>query len=121
MLPATFIAIPPVELTVPGPPVDVTQSCKVSLHVAGRAVPTGAMHCWIYIPALVGNLVKPPLIVAPAGSRFVTGPLAQPNVSACAGAVKLNEEIAIAVAAINERIFIIFLYLMVVYLMEIGM
>jgi hypothetical protein len=67
------------------------------------------MHCWIYIPAFVGNLVNPPLIVAPAGSRFVVGPLAQPNVSACACGMNASVEIAIAVAAINERIFIIFL------------
>ena len=76
------MAIPPVGLTVPGVPEPDTQSWRVSLHVAGRAAPTGAMHCWIYIPALVGNLVNPPLIVAPAGSRFVSGALDQPKVSA---------------------------------------
>jgi hypothetical protein len=78
------------------------------------------MHCWIYIPAFVGNLVNPPLIVAPVGSRLVVGPLAQPNVSACACGMKARVEIAIAVAAINVRIFIIFLYLTVGYLIEIG-
>ena len=68
----------------------------MSLHVAGRAVPTGATHCWIYIPTLVGNLVNPPLMVAPAGSRFVSGALAQPNVSAFACGAKANDEIAMA-------------------------
>jgi hypothetical protein len=111
MLPETFIAIPPVGLVVPCPPAGVTQSCKVSLHVAGRAVPTGAMHCWIYMPALVGNLVNPPLIVAPAGSRLVNGALAQTKVSALACGANANEEIAIAREAITERNFIFILFL----------
>lgn len=63
----------------------------MSLHVVGRAVPTGAMHCWIYIPAVVGNLVKPPLIVAPAGLRFVSGLLEKAKVSACDGLTEINE------------------------------
>jgi hypothetical protein len=48
-------------------------------------------------------------MVAPAGSRFVSGALAQPNVSAFAGGVKANDEIAMATAAINERVFIFIL------------
>jgi hypothetical protein len=67
------------------------------------------MHCWIYIPAFVGNLVKPPLIVAPVGSRFVNGELDQLNVSACACGIKANDETARATAAITERVFIFIL------------
>jgi hypothetical protein len=72
------------------------------------------------MPAFVGNFVKPPLIVAPVGSRLVSGALDQLKVSACACGKRAIEAIAIAVAAINERIFIIFLYLTVSYLIEIG-
>jgi hypothetical protein len=73
------------------------------------------MHCWIYMPAFVGNFVKPPLIVAPAGSRFVSGALDQANVSAFACGVKASEEIAMASAAITERVFIIILFIVESY------
>ena len=86
---ATLNAIGPVALTEPTSPLVLIQSCNSSLHVAGRAPATGAMHCCIYIPPLVVNFVKPPLTVAPAGSRFVSGPLWKTNVSALAlGAAK---------------------------------
>ena len=73
----------------------------MSLQVTGREVPIGAMHCWIYIPAVVGNLVKPPLTVDPAGSRLVSGLLANANVSACDGrAVRIGSTNPKTIAAI---------------------
>lgn len=83
----TLMAMAPVGLVVPAPPAAVIQSWVASLHVTGRADPTGAMHWARYIPDLVGNLVNPPFTVAPAGSRLVSGELENTNVSAWAGAV----------------------------------
>jgi hypothetical protein len=69
----------------------------------------------------VGNFVNPPLMVSPAGLRLVSGALAHPNVSALAEDTKLNVEMAIAIAVIIERIFIISLFIsMENYLMVIG-
>jgi hypothetical protein len=84
MVEATLKAIGPVALTEPTSPLVLIQSCNSSLHVAGRAPAAGAMHCCKYIPPLSVNFVKPPLTVAPAGSRFVSGALWKTNVSALA-------------------------------------
>ena len=92
---ATLKAIGPVALTEPTSPLVLTQSCNSSLQVAGRAAATGAMHCCIYIPPLVVNLVKPPLIVSPAGLRLVRGLLSNTKVSALAlGALNTGKAIA---------------------------
>ena len=62
------------------------------------------------MPALVGNFVNPPLIVAPAGSRLVRGALDQLKVSALACETKPNDEKAITRDAITERVFIFILF-----------
>jgi hypothetical protein len=48
----------------------------------------------------VGNLVKPPLIVDPAGFKFVNGLLANAKVSACDGAAD-RTGMAVAIASAN--------------------
>jgi hypothetical protein len=54
----------------------------------------------MYKPEPAGNLVKPPLIVAPAGSKLVNGLLEKAKVSADAEVVaKIGNPVAIAKAS----------------------
>jgi ABC-type uncharacterized transport system permease subunit len=86
------------------------------------------MHCWIYIADPVGNFVKPPLIVAPAGFKFVNGLLEKAKVSACDGAAA-RTGIAVAIASAiaanllrdNDIISPISLFLTAYFLKVIGM
>ncbi len=63
----------------------------------------------MYKPLPAGNLVNPPLIVADAGLRLVSGLLENTNVSArAAGAEKMAEDIA--TIAITTVLFLILMF-----------
>jgi hypothetical protein len=116
MVAVGLITIPDVDFTVPIAPESETHTCTLSLQMAGRAPATGSTHCEIYRPLPAGNLEKPPLMVAPAGLRFISGLLEKANVSACANGAVINPkrraEIEMVIA---ERRVIIFIALFIFY------
>ena len=71
------------------------------------------------VAALVGNFVNPPLIVVPAGSRFVSGLLEKTKVSARAGAIVLT---GTAKPMINDAItiFLLLIFLLISFLLFFG-